>query len=96
MIQAAFDDKNHKFIVEGMDEQKKQMVRSNGDEDRVDVANYGGNESVPSDLDSISSSIGKVISSYFSENSMSQRLKSGEKITEKPPLMPCLIQELIG
>ena len=96
MIQAVFDDKNHKFIVEGMDEQKKQMVRSTGDEDRVDVANYGGNESVPSDFDSISSSIGKVISSYFSENSMSQRLKSGEKITEKPPLMPCLIQEVIG
>lgn len=96
MIQAAFDDANHKFIVEGMDEQKKQMVRSTGDEDRVDVANPGGNESVPSDFDSISSSIGKVISSYFSEKSMSQRLKSGEKITEKPPLMPCLIQELIG
>lgn len=96
MIQVAFNDKNHEFIVEGMEEGKKQMVRSTGDEDRVDVANPGGNESVPSDGDKISSSIGAVISSYFSKKSMSQRLKSGEEITSNPPLMPCLIQELVG
>ncbi len=96
LIQVAFNDKSHKFVVEGMEEDKKQMVRSTGDEDRVDVANPGGNESVPSDGDKISSSIGAVISSYFSEKSMSQRLKSGEEITKTPPLMPCLIQELVG
>gem|GEM_PF-2113450 len=95
MIQVAFNGEN-KIIVEGMNPDAKQMVRSTGDEDRVDVANPGGNESVPSDSDSISSSIGIVISSYFSEKSMSQRLKSGEDITKSPPLMPCLIQELVG
>lgn len=94
LVKSAFNE--NKFTVEGLNPAVKQMVRSTGDEDRVDVANPGGNESVPSDHESISSSIGTVIASYFSEKSMTQRLKSGEDIVTKPPLMPCLIQELIG
>lgn len=93
-IRQAFIDKT--LEIENLDQAERWMVRSTGDEDRVDVANPGGNESVPSDSDSISSSIGIVIASYFSEKSMSQRLKSGEEITKKPPLMPCLIQKLVG
>ena len=82
--------------TEDLDQAENWMVRSTGEEDRVDVANPGGNESVPSDTASINPSIAQVVASYFSEKSMSQRLKSGENITAKPPLMACLIQKLIG
>ena len=74
------------------------MVRSTGNEDRVDVANPGGNESFVCHKlkDRIFQSIGDVVSSYFSEKSMSQRLKIGDDITAALPTMACLVQDLVG
>lgn len=77
---------------------RRVMVRSTGFEDRVDVANAGGNESLASknNPNDISESIAEVIGSYFSVKSLSQRLKLGENITESEPLMACLVQTLVG
>jgi phosphohistidine swiveling domain-containing protein len=73
------------------------MVRSTSMEDSVDLPNPGGNDSKPSKCDqaSISEAIGEVVASYFSEKSLSQRLKGKDDIT-KDPFMPVLIQNLVG
>jgi len=74
------------------------MVRSTGFEDTVDVANPGGNKSLAAIKNTekdISTAIGKVIASYFSEKSLMQRLLSGDSI-QKDPFMPVLIQKMIG
>ncbi len=73
------------------------MVRSSGDEDRVEIANPGGNKSVAAvklDAWSMSNAIGTVVASYFSEKSLTQRLLSGDDIQQ--PFMPVLIQKMIG
>ncbi len=73
------------------------MVRSSGDEDRVEIANPGGNKSVAAvklDKSSISNAIGTVVASYFSEKSLTQRLLSGDDIHQA--FMPVLIQKMIG
>lgn len=74
------------------------MVRSTGDEDKVDLANPGGNKSVAAvkfDNKTISDAIGKVVASYFSEKSLTQRLLSNDDIT-KEAFLPVLIQKMIG
>jgi len=74
------------------------MVRSSGAEDRVDVANAGGNESVSSCLPTrtyVWQAMHTVISSYFSEKSLQQRLLTGDTITGSY-MIPVLIQEMIG
>jgi len=74
------------------------MVRSTGEEDTDDMANPGGNKSIAAvklDSNAISNAIGKVIASYFGEKSLTQRLLSKDNIT-KLPLMPVLIQKMIG
>lgn len=73
------------------------MVRSTGiNEDKVDMANPGGNESLPSDTKGISQAIGKVVASYLSEKSILQRLKAGDEHISDIPVMPVLIQALVG
>lgn len=76
------------------------MVRSTGKEDSVDLANPGGNESVPAGLDplEISHAIGIVVASYFSEKSLKQRLlgKDGGQAILEDPFMPVLLQRMIG
>jgi len=74
------------------------MVRSTGDEDRTDIANAGGNESVPSvqpNLEAVWNAMGVVVESYFSEKSLQQRLLAGDNIT-KHCFIPVLIQRMIG
>lgn len=76
----------------------KLMIRSTGKEDNEQIANPGGNESfsnVDNNQQAISTAIGKVIASYFSEKSMMQRLLAKDDITS-PPFMPVLLQEMIG
>ena len=87
---------DHPFLLKDIPSADKLMVRSTGEEDRVDVANPGGNESVASLEVNLSASIGTVIASYVSEQSLLQRLKLGENITSKFPLSPCLIQSMVG
>ncbi len=82
------------FIGSELKETDLVMVRSTGKEDSTDLSNPGGNESVPSEVKDISSSIAKVIASYFGEKSFTQRLNGGDDIT-KFPFMPVLVQKMI-
>lgn len=75
------------------------MVRSTGiHEDRADMANPGGNESVPcrATIANISAALGVVAASYIGEKSLSQRLGAGDKSITDIPVMPGLIQQMIG
>ncbi|MBF0297370.1 MAG: hypothetical protein HQK51_01535, partial [Oligoflexia bacterium] len=51
------------------------MVRSTGKEDTAEIANPGGNESLPAypNKKAIAKAIGVVVASYFSEKSLKQR-----------------------
>lgn len=74
------------------------MVRSTGDEDRTDIANAGGNESVAcveSNLEAIWRAMATVVQSYFSEKSLRQRLLAKDNITNRF-FIPVLIQRMIG
>lgn len=75
----------------------KLTVRSSGKEDTDESSNAGGNESVKTvnnDPESISKAIGTVISSYFGQKSISQRLAAGDTslFTEPKPFLPVFIQ----
>lgn len=73
------------------------MIRSTGiNEDKVDMANPGGNESVPSRGVDIEKTLGEVVAPYVGEKSISQRLKSGDESITQLPVMPVLIQVLVG
>lgn len=76
------------------------MVRSSGKEDTDESSNAGGNESVDSvknDPRTISESLGRVVSSYFSQKSITQRLVCRDKtlFTEPKPFVPVIIQVMI-
>ena len=74
------------------------MVRSTGKEDSEKLANAGGNYSeagVFPSVEAISSAIGRVVSSYHSPLSLTQRLLAKEQVTEEP-FMPVLLQEMVG
>ena len=74
------------------------MVRSTGREDSKKIANAGGNESIASvkpNIGSVWDAMKKVVMSYFSTKSLSQRLISGDDIL-KDPFLPVLIQVMIG
>jgi hypothetical protein len=81
----------------GIDPTALSMVRSTGREDSTEMANPGGNESLPafSNPNAISNALGEVIASYFGEKSISQRLKAGDNITQDP-FIPALVQVMIG
>lgn len=76
------------------------IVRSTGKEDTEDNSNAGGNESIPfiaADPMHISTTIGRVLASYFGEKSVSQRLLAGDKslLTEEIPFLPVLLQTMV-
>lgn len=79
----------------------KLMVRSTGKEDTLEMANAGGNASKvnvdPNPL-SVLSAIKDVVLSYFSERSLSQRLKIGDQslFTLDSLITPVLLQEMVG
>lgn len=73
------------------------MVRSTGiNEDKVDMANPGGNLSLVAEAKDVSTSIGMVPASIVSEKSLLQRLKAGDRSITEVPIMPVLIQTLVG
>jgi phosphoenolpyruvate synthase/pyruvate phosphate dikinase len=95
-IPAAIKQQIESFIVQHKD--SVFMVRSTGDEDRTDIANAGGNESVPAvqpTVQAIWQAMGIVVQSYFSEKSLQQRLLAGDVITKRF-FIPVLIQRMIG
>jgi Pyruvate phosphate dikinase, AMP/ATP-binding domain len=75
------------------------MIRSTGiHEDKADLANPGGNESLPSkaNIDEISKAIGEVAASYIGPKSLSQRLIAGDLNITEFPVMPVLVQKMVG
>ncbi len=76
------------------------MVRSTGKEDTRAMANAGGNTSVPNvrpTIDAIVNAAKDVVSSYFGEKSLEQRLGLGDKTLFSPEVFcPVLIQRMIG
>lgn len=86
------------FLSHMQHEHASLMVRSTGHEDTATVANPGGNISVAAVSPSkeiVSSAIGKVIASYFSEKSLKQRLLTQDNITQAA-FMPLLLQQMVG
>lgn len=79
---------------------ERLMVRSTGREDTKELANAGGNTSVPnviSDIDHALQSLGEVVTSYFGEKSLKQRLGVEDRTLFDPmPLTPILFQRMIG
>lgn len=74
------------------------IVRSSGMEDRIGLTNAGGNESikhVAPHLQELFSAMGKVVSSYFSEKSIRQRLLADDPSILFLPITPVLIQEMV-
>jgi hypothetical protein len=74
------------------------MVRGSGAEDTAEMANAGGNYSaagVAMESRAISAAMGKVVASYHSPLSMTQREIAGQNIKEKP-ITPVSTQVMIG
>lgn len=87
-----------KDLTPFIDAGRPMMVRSTGREDTLKVANPGGNLSVANvkpEKGEITQAAGEVVASYFSLSSLGQRLASGDIIT-MPPLMPILLQIMVG
>jgi hypothetical protein len=84
--------------LESFDKTKKLMIRSSGGEDREDLANAGGNETVANvapEAKDVLTAMSVVVASYFSAKSLNQRINAGDDVT-KTPLIPVLIQEMVG
>ncbi|HJD55438.1 MAG TPA: PEP/pyruvate-binding domain-containing protein [Rickettsia endosymbiont of Pyrocoelia pectoralis] len=74
------------------------MVRSTGvHEDKADMANPGGNESLPchANIPEITRALGVVAASYVGEKSLSQRLGAGDTTIAEFPVMPGLVQRMV-
>jgi hypothetical protein len=96
------------FVTNGLDslltdtqtKNYRLMVRSTGREDTRELANAGGNASVPNveaTPETVLAAIKRVIASYFSLKSLTQRLEAGDQSIFNPdPFMPVLIQEMVG
>ncbi|WP_425360557.1 PEP/pyruvate-binding domain-containing protein [Candidatus Tisiphia endosymbiont of Ceraclea dissimilis] len=75
------------------------MIRSTGvHEDKADMANPGGNESLPckANIREISQALGRVAASYVGPKSLAQRLIARDQHITDFPVMPGLIQQMIG
>lgn len=76
------------------------IVRSTGKEDTENNSNAGGNDSIPfiePDPLKISTTIGRVLASYFGEKSVGQRLLAGDKslFEQETPFLPVLLQTMV-
>ncbi len=86
------------FLSDDRTQKNKIMVRSTGREDTATLANAGGNTSVPNVVTSFSEVFGamkKVIFSYLSEKSLTQRLDAGDDIGAVP-FVPVMMQVMVG
>lgn len=79
---------------------ERLMVRSTGKEDTKELANAGGNTSVPNvspHRQKVIEAMKEVIISYFGEKSLKQRLGVGDpSLFDETSLTPVLIQRMIG
>jgi Pyruvate phosphate dikinase, AMP/ATP-binding domain len=81
------------------EEENYLMLRSSGAEDTRKNANAGGNISVPyvkPERAEVCRGLGEVITSYFSESSLQNRLNIGENPFSSPVKLAVIAQELIG
>ncbi len=91
----------HEFLLEDGSPDIIEMARSSGrHEDKADMANPGGNESLPCDASKAdrSRAIGQVLASFFGAKSFNQRLASdpaNESILELPG-GGVVLQEMVG
>lgn len=72
--------------------------RSSSREDRSDLVNAGGNETITHikpTKEAISAAIGDVLASYFDPHSLEQRLAQNDRITNMP-LLAVILQKVIG
>lgn len=84
-------------ITSWLESSKDYMVRSSGAEDGHDAANAGGNLSCSYiSADQVAVHIGLVVASYFSKQSLLNRIASGENPFLSPLHLAVTIQELIG
>lgn len=78
----------------------KLMVRSTGKEDTRIITNAGGNESISNVVPTMTAVIvaaSKVVTSYFGEKSLNQRLGLGDKtIFDEDIFCPFIVQRMIG
>lgn len=94
--------RNASFLAFLADAQKRNlllMIRSTGREDSTELANAGGNESVAAVLptrETVSQAIATVIASYFGERSLTQRIIAQDTRLFDTPLIPVLLQVMIG
>lgn len=73
------------------------IVRSSGREDSDALSNAGGNASLPCQAEQLMQTLGQVLASYCSEQSIGQRLLAGDKTLRTDPLfLPAVIQVLIN
>lgn len=90
----------HRLITEVSARQGRLMIRSTGKEDTEENANAGGNETVANvepSVPAVLAAMKRVIISYFSEISLSQRLGGGDRtVFDSNVFMPVLIQEMVG
>ena len=87
------------FLTYHAESNSRLMVRSTGKEDTDQLANAGGNRSeanVSSELSSVLRAIGSVVSSYFEEKSLTQRIIAGDNSVFRLPLTAALIQRMVG
>lgn len=98
--QQPFEDPDFvKFLDTVKQKNATLMVRSTGEEDTVDGANPGGNESIAAvepTVEAVSAAMGQVVASYFSEKSLKQRLLSLINDITKDAFMPVLLQQMVG
>lgn len=88
------------FVKSAADKKQLFMVRSTGKEDTKELANAGGNKSIAAvkpEKNEISTAIGQVIASYFSEKSINQRMLAGDitVLTDTKPFMPVLLHVMV-
>ena len=79
--------------------EKYVIIRSSGKEDSDELANAGGNLSLPfleKKEKTLRKALAEVIASYFSEKSIKQRLLAKDtSLFTEAPFLPALIQEMI-
>lgn len=90
------------FLAKWLEKQNPEfvIVRSTGKEDSDTNSNAGGNASIPfvrPEPKVIAQAMSEVLTSYFGEKSILQRIAAGDSsLFDKELFLPVLIQEMVG
>lgn len=97
--QLPYSSKLEALLMQSKNNNWRLMVRSSGQEDTDTLANAGGNHTecnIAPQKKAILNALGKVVASYFGKRSILQRLQAGDKSLFTLPLIPVLLQRMIG